>query len=184
MKVNRDDLKWFIDNIERRAEGKKLSNEELADKLAHYMEANPRCVDLGGKPKRGRYYYSTVGYGVFSLIGEKYRIGRIEIFDKESDSGYQIDEGTYCLPFEVAGMFEDFIESLETDLPINIEIGSHQQCDNAAAEALGIPVDKLNDSETKREYYRKKSDIYAQEKGYKDWDELLENSKFGKKHEG
>lgn len=181
MKVNRKDLKWFLDNIRRTSErdGIELTDEVLADKLAGYIETNPGCVNMDGVSHPGRYYYSTVGYGVFSLIGERYRMGRIEIFDKENDSGYQIDEGTYCMPFVAANQFEDFIESLETDLPINIEIGSHNWCQQAVSEELGIPVDKLNDHETKRAYYRKKNDKEAQKLGFKDFDDQLANSKFG-----
>lgn len=182
MKVNRGDIKWFLDNISRRAEqnSKIMSNDELADELSNYMESNPGCINVNGVAKSGRYYYSTVGYGVFSLLGERYRMGRIEIFDKQSDTGYAIDEGTYCMPFMAASQFEDFIESIETDLPINIEIGSHQWCQQAVAEDLGIPVDKLNDEETKREYYRKKNDLYAQEKGFKDWDDYLASTEIGR----
>jgi hypothetical protein len=182
MKVNRGDIKWFLDNISRRAErdGKIMSNDELADELSNYMESNPGCIDVNGVAKSGRYYYSTVGYGVFSLLGERYRMGRIEIFDKQNDTGYATDEGTYCMPFMAASQFEDFIESIETDLPINIEIGSHQWCQQAVAEDLGIPVDKLNDEETKRAYYRKKNDLYAQEQGFKDWDDYLASTELGR----
>jgi len=34
-----------------------------------------------------------------------------------------------------------------------------------------------------KKYRRKKNDVYAQEQGYKNWDELLANSKFAKKNE-
>ena len=86
MKVNRGDIKWYLDNIFRRAEqeGKQLSNYELAGELSNYMESNPSCIDVNGVAESGRYYYSTVGYGVFSLLGERYRMGRIEIFDKQN----------------------------------------------------------------------------------------------------
>lgn len=182
MKVNRGDIKRYLDSILRRAEqdGKQLSNDELADELCSYMETNPSCVDVNGVSNPGRYYYSTVGYGVFSLLGERYRMGRIEIFDKQNDTGYATDEGTYCMPFTAASQFEDFIESIQTDLPINIEIGSHQWCQQAVAEDLGIPVDKLNDTETKRAYYRKKNDLYAQEQGFKDWDDYLSSTELGR----
>ena len=182
MKVNRGDIKWYLDNIFRRAEqdGKQLSNDELANELSNYIETNPSCIDMDGVSHPGRYYYSTVGYGVFSLLGERYRMGRIEIFDKQSESGYAVDEGTYCIPFVAASQFEDFIESLETDLPINIEIGSHQWCQQAVADDLGIPVDKLNDTETKKEYYRKKNDLYAQELGFKGWDDYLASTEIGR----
>jgi len=103
-----------------------------------------------------RFTYSTVGYGVFSLLGERYRIGRIEIYDKEDDSGYATNEGTYCMPFEAAQKFEDFIEALETEHPICIEIGSIKECEYAVSEELNIPLNKLNDLETKKEYYKKK----------------------------
>ncbi len=130
-----------------------------------------------------RFSYSTVGYGVFSLLGERYRMGRIEVFDKENDSGYQVHEGFYCMPFEAAKKFEDFIESLKTDLPIHFDIGSVEWCDRECAKELGIEVDKMNDPETRRQYYRMKNDQYAKEQGYKDWDDLYQNSVFAKKKE-
>ena len=93
-----------------------------------------------------RFSYSTVGYGVFSLLGERYRMGRIEVFDQENESGYQVHEGFYCMPFEAAKKFEDFIESLKTDLPIHFDIGSVEWCDRECAkyrdwETLGNRVD-------------------------------------------
>jgi hypothetical protein len=183
MKIDRSKLKWFLTQIRHNAErdGEEITDEYLVDKLANYMEVNPGCIDMNESNRSGRYYYSTVGYGVFSLLGERYRMGRIEIFDKQNDGGYQIDEGSYCMPFESANQFEDFIENIETDLPINIEIGSHKWCQEAVSEELGIPVDMLNDMDTKKAFYRKKNDIYAQEKGFKDWDEYLDSTEFVKK---
>ena len=108
MKINRADLLWFLSNIRRRHEGKELTDEKLVDELSHYMEANPRCIDVNGVSKRGRFSYSTVGYGVFSLMGEKYRMGRIEVFDREDESGYQVHEGIYTMPFDAVTKFEDF----------------------------------------------------------------------------
>jgi len=61
-------------------------------------------------------------------LGERYRMGRIEVFDRENESGYAVREGIYTMPFESANQFEDFIESIQTDLPIHIEIGSHEWC--------------------------------------------------------
>ena len=46
MKINRADLLWFLSNIRRRHEGKELTDEKLVDEFAHYMEANPRCIDV------------------------------------------------------------------------------------------------------------------------------------------
>jgi hypothetical protein len=182
MKINRKDLKWFMTNIRTHADGKELTDEELVEQLATYMETNPRCVDMNGVSKQGRFYYSTVGYGVFSLLGEKYRMGRIEIFDSENESGYAVSEGIYTMPFVSANQFEDFMESLQTDLPINIEIGSHQWCEKECAKALGFESpEQMRDPEKVKEYRRKKNNEYAQEQGYKDWDDLVSNSKFAPK---
>ena len=182
MKTNRKDLLWFLQNIRRKSEGKELTDEELVNQLANYMETNPGCVDIKGVSHPGRFSYSTVGYGVFSLMGEKYRMGRIEIFDSEDESGYAVDEGIYTMPFVAANQFEDFMESLETDLPINIEIGSHKWCESECAKSLGFKdSEEMSDSEKVKEYRRKKNDDYAREQGYKDWDDLLANSKWNKK---
>lgn len=182
MKMNRADLLWFLGNIRRKQEGKELTDEMLVDHLAHYIEANPRCIDMEGVSSPGRFSYSTVGYGVFSLMGEKYRMGRIEVFDREDESGYQVHEGAYTMPFAVASQFEDFIESLETDLPINIEIGSHNWCEEECAKSLGFKdSDEMRDPDKVKEYTRKKNDEYAREQGYDDWDDLLSKSKWTKK---
>jgi hypothetical protein len=134
------------------------------------------------KPKR--YSYSTVGYGVMTLFGEKYRMGRIEIFDNQSGSSYQIEEGSYSVPHEISEQFEDFIESLETDLPINIQIGTHEWCEDECAKALGFKdQEEMRDPVKVNEYRRKKNDEYAVTRGYKDWDDLKANSEFGYKDE-
>jgi hypothetical protein len=130
------------------------------------------------KPKR--YSYSTVGYGVFSLFGEKYSMGRIEIFDDQDESAYQIDEGIYSVPYEIVDKFRDFIESLETDLPIHIEIGNHEWCEEECAKSLGFTdSDQMREPEAVKAYQRKKNNEYAKSQGYKDWDDLVANSKFG-----
>jgi len=177
MKVDREKLEWYLKNIRR--DNENISDTELINKLANWIERNPGSIDVNGVSDPGRYYYSTVGYGIFSLLGERYRMGRIEVFDKQSESGYQIDEGSYCMPFVAANQFEDFIESLQTDLPIHIGMGSVDECNRATAEELGIDTELMHDSETKKAYYKKKNDAYAAEQGYKDFDELLANSKFG-----
>ena len=182
MKINRKDLKWFMKNIRHHSDGKELNDEELVEKLAMYMERNPGCVDVHGVSDPGRFHYSTVGYGVFSLLGEKYRMGRIEIFDSQDESGYAVSEGIYTMPFVAASQFEDFMDSLETDLPINIEIGSHEWCEMECAKSLGFETpEEMRDPENVKEYNRKKNDLYAQEQGYKDWDDLMANSKFAPK---
>jgi hypothetical protein len=106
-------------------------------------------------------------------------MGRVEIFDTEDESGYASDEGSYCLPHAAAAKFEDFIESLRTDLPICIEMGSVEQCQNETGKALGIDADKLHDAETKKAYWAVKNEIFAKEQGYESWADLLVKSKFG-----
>ena len=182
MKINRKDLQWFMKNIRYHSDGKELTDEELVDKLAGYMETNPRCINMDGVSNPGRFYYSTVGYGVFSLMGEKYRMGRIEVFDSEDESGYAVSEGIFTMPFVAASQFEDFMNSLETDLPINIEIGSYEWCERECAKSLGFETpEEMRDPENVKAFQRKKNDIYAQEQGYKDWDDLMANSKFAPK---
>jgi hypothetical protein len=182
MKISRKNLKWFMTNIRTHADGKELTDDELVDQLATYMETNPSCIDIHGVSNHGRFYYSTVGYGVFSLLGEKYRMGRIEVFDSEDQSGYAVSEGIYTMPHIAASQFEDFMDSLETELPINIEIGSHSWCEKECAKSLGFETpEEMRDPENVRAFQRKKNDIYAKERGYKDWDDLLANSKFAPK---
>jgi hypothetical protein len=182
MKFDRKKLDWYLKNIRTDSKGKELTDEELVDKLATWMERNPGCVDVHGVSDSGRFHYSTVGYGVFSLMGEKYRMGRVEIFDSEDESGYAVSEGIYTMPFVAANQFEDFIDALETDLPINIEIGSHQWCEKECAKSLGFETpEEMRDPEKVKAFQRKKNDIYAQGRGYKDWDDLLANSKFAPK---
>ena len=182
MKISRKNLKWFMTNIRTHADGKELTDDELVDQLATYMETNPSCIDIHGVSNHGRFHYSTVGYGVFSLMGEKYRMGRIEVFDSEDESGYAVSEGIYTMPHVAASQFEDFMDSLETELPINIEIGSHAWCEKECAKSLGFETpEEMRDPENVRAFQRKKNDIYAKERGYKDWDDLLANSKFAPK---
>jgi hypothetical protein len=182
MKISRKNLKWFMTNIRTHSDGKELTDDELVDQLATYMENNPGCIDIHGVSNHGRFHYSTVGYGVFSLMGEKYRMGRIEVFDSEDESGYAVSEGIYTMPHIAASQFEDFMDSLETELPINIEIGSHAWCEKECAKSLGFETpEEMRDPENVRAFQRKKNDIYAKERGYKDWDDLLANSKFAPK---
>ena len=85
--------------------------------------------------------------------------------------------------FEAASQFEDFIESIETDLPIEIKIGSHKWCEEECAKSLGFTdSDQMREPEVIKAYQRKKNDEYAKSQGYKDWDDLMANSKWTKKH--
>lgn len=179
MKVNRKDLEWFIGNVKRRYPG--CSEEDFANHLATYIETNPASIDVHGVSNPGRFSYSTVGYGVFSLFGEKYRMGRIEVHDKESESGYAVHEGIYTMPHIAGSQFEDFMDSLETDLPIHIEIGDHKWCANECAKSLGFEnEEEMRDPDNVKAYQRKQNDEHARGIGYKDWDDLMANSKWNK----
>ena len=78
--------------------------------------------------------------------------------------------------------FEDFIESIETDLPIEIKIGSHKWCEEECAKSLGFKdSEEMRDPEKVKEYRHKKNDEFAREQGYEDWEDLLNKSKWTKK---
>ena len=143
------------------------------------LEVYRKLVE-GGK----RFSYSTVGYGIFSLLGEKYRMGRVEIFDEKDGRGYAVNEGIYTLPFAAAQSFEEWIDDLETDLPINIEIGSHEWCEEECAKDLGFTdSEQMREPEAVAHYRKNKNDEFARKEGYKDWDDLLSKSKWTKKSE-
>ena len=182
MKFDRKKLDWYLKNIRTDSKDKELTDEELVDKLATWMERNPGCVDIHEVSDPGRFYYSTVGYGVFSLMGEKYRMGRVEIFDSQNESDYAVDEGIYTMPFISANQFEDFMDSLQTDLPIHIEIGSHKWCENECAKSLGFETpDEMRDPDKIKAFQKVKNDEYARTRGFKDFEDLYNNSKFGLK---
>ena len=182
MKFDRKKLDWYLKNIRTDSKDKELTDEELVDKLATWMERNPGCVDIHEVSDPGRFYYSTGGYGVFSLMGEKYRMGRVEIFDSQNESDYAVDEGIYTMPFISANQFEDFMDSLQTDLPIHIEIGSHKWCENECAKSLGFETpDEMRDPDKIKAFQKVKNDEYARTRGFKDFEDLYNNSKFGLK---
>lgn len=166
-------------NIRHQTKNKKLTDEELINQIANWIELDSSCIDKDGVSHSGRFSYSTVGYGVFSLFGEKYRMGRVEIFDSENDSEYPVSEGSYSIPFIAANQFENFIESLETDLPIYIEIGNHKWCESECAKSLGFnSAEEMRDPEKIEKYHHNKKNKYAQDQGYRDWDDFMTNNEF------
>lgn len=148
MKIDRQKLACWISQIQE--DTPNIRSGELADRLASLLEAHPSSVNPYGVARPGRFSYSTVGYAVMSPLGEKYRIGRIEISDARNESGYPVEEGSYWIPHSHASQFEDFIDSIETPLPILIQMGSASWCERECAEDLGFsdPEDmKKNASE-------------------------------------
>ena len=155
--------------------------ETEQEAIDNFLKENSSHWDFGGKidwikPSK-RYSYSIVGMGVFSLLETVYSAGRVEIFDSEDESGYSVDEASYFVPKSSMDDFYKFIDDLETDFPMTLSFGNIEQCQKAVSEKLGIPVDKLNDKETKQKYYRQK---------YREYLELVDpeerarlNEKFG-----
>jgi len=88
--------------------------------------------------KGKRYHYSTVGYGVFTRLGELYSIFRVEIYDNENESPYSVSEAICYADHETAGKIRDFFDNLETDFPVYINMGSSEWCQKAVKEHLGV----------------------------------------------
>lgn len=184
MKVNQKQLASFISHLTQQHAPAKLTSQKLARELAKYIETHPSVIDRYGTRKQQRFSYSTVGYGIFSLLGEKYRMGRIEVFDNESGSAYQIHEGTYCLPHQAANAFEDFMDSFNTELPIHINLGSRKWCDEECVKALGLNcVEDLQDTTIIAKFRQQSQEAYAQGKGYKDWEDYLAKEPLNKPEE-
>ena len=72
--------------------------------------------DFGGKidwiKESKRYTYSIVGMGIFSLLGKIYEGGRIEIWDRKSDSGYADSEASYFIAKSDFEAFYNFFKDL------------------------------------------------------------------------
>lgn len=66
------------------------------------------------------------------LLDQVYQSGEIVVYNSESAEDEPVARGSYCVPYEVAAHFEAFIESLETDLPIFVSVGSIDQATKAA----------------------------------------------------
>jgi|TARA_Y100000034_G_scaffold89407_1_gene107568 hypothetical protein len=141
-------IKWYKDTISECDASDKEPLQLLSEYKKYRKKFDPK--------KRKRFTYGTVGYGVMSLLGEFYRMGRIEIYDSESETPFNNGEGVFCLPFEASGQFEDWIMGLSTDMPIQFDIGSVDECRAEVSKKLNIDIDKLNDRETVGKYYKEK----------------------------
>ena len=153
-------MKWTIktENFNSMGLIKGDTKEEAIENfLKRYPEYKDKDIEV--YPTK-RYSYSTTGYGVFSLMGEFYASGRIEIYDGESESGFAISEGKYWVPIQEEGKVRDFFDNLETTLPLEIRLGHFEECQKAVSEKLDIPVDKLHDKDVVKEYWTKKHQEY------------------------
>ena len=155
MKIDRQRLADWITQIQQ--DTPDLSTEEFSDRLASLMESHPSSINPYGVSQPGRFSYSTVGYCVMTPLGEKYRIGRIEVSDGENESGYPVHEGAYWMPHNAARQFEEFIDSMETELPVLIQIGSSEWCQSECASALGFSSpEEMNRPEKISEFWKSK----------------------------
>lgn len=93
------------------------------------------------------FYYYAVANEATTIMDRLYQVGTIQAFDSDSEQDTPVKAGSYCVPVEVAGAFQDFIESLETSLPIFMSFGSEQQCKKHAAQQLLVDVGDLSKSD-------------------------------------
>ena len=156
-------MKWTIKTKYYTTSG--LINAETEKEARQlFLKENERYTDkdIIYCRQAGRYNYSTTGYGVFSILGYFYAAGRIEIYDNKSKSGYAIDEGTYWIPLKHENKVRDFFDDLETDLPIRINVGKFEACEQAVSEKTNIPIDKLNDKDERKKFSAKKHQSYLE----------------------
>ena len=130
-----------------------------------------------------RYSYSTTGYGVFSLMGEVYATGRIEVYDEKEWSGYAISEGNYWVPLNVEDTVRKFFRNLKTDEPILIEIGNFYDCERASAEKLDCEVEDLNDFDFVKKYHQKKYNEFLDSLSDEDKERIIKKYHTGEEHE-
>lgn len=149
-------IQWYKDTISE-CDASDKTAEELLEQFKGYK------YDMRNKTEPKRFQYGTVGYGVFSILGDFYRMGRVEIYDRDSESPYSSGEGTYCMPFEQAESFEDFISSLESDLPIQFDLGSVDECRDEVIKELGITKEQFKDKEFTQQYWKDKAEKNIEE---------------------
>ena len=162
---------WTINTSHYKTSGIiKAETEEEARKV--FLKKYDEYTDEDIKYCRptGRYNYSTTGYGIFSLHGFFYASGRIEVYDRENDTGYAADEGTYWIPLKDEGKLRDFFDDLETDMPIKLSLGNMNQIDKAVADEVGVSVDKLDGEDVRKEFMEKKHQEYLDRLDKFRWD--------------
>lgn len=55
MKIDRKKLEWYLKNIRTNSKDQEITDEELVDQLATWIERNPKCVDVKGVSDHGRF---------------------------------------------------------------------------------------------------------------------------------
>ena len=154
------------------AEDSNQAKEKFLEEYKEHWDFTKDSIDWIKRSKR--YSYSIVGMGIFSLLGELYEGGRVEIYDRESKLPYSDSEGSYFMPKSSMNDFYKFFDDLETDFPIKLDFGSMEMLKQAVSDELGIPADKLNDKETMKEYREKKYQEYLESLDPKERERLKE----------
>lgn len=80
----------------------------------------------------GYFYYELEPAPPHDLLDQVYQSGKILVYHSETEEEEPVAYGSYRVPYELAAHFEAFIESLESDLPIQLSVGSESQCVKAA----------------------------------------------------
>lgn len=65
--------------------------------------------------KNKRYHFSCVEEMIMNENAQKFRGGRIEVYDSKSKSGYAVYEARWWLPIDIAERFYDLFDGYETD---------------------------------------------------------------------
>jgi len=102
------------------------------------------------------FYYEVNPQDSSTLFDQLYQTGTIHTYDSESEHERPISIGRYSVPFEAASQFQNFIESLETEFPMFLMIGTEQICKNEAAKELMVPVAQLS----------QKADLYEEDQDH------------------
>jgi hypothetical protein len=102
------------------------------------------------------FYYEVNPQDSSTLFDQLYQTGTIHTYDSESEHERPISIGRYSVPFEAASQFQNFIESLETEFPMFLTIGTEQICKNEAAKELMVPVAQLS----------QKADLYEEDQDH------------------
>ncbi len=93
--------------------------EEEARKL--FLKKNPEYDDVLYVRESGRYSYLVTEEGVMNpKYADKFRGGRVEVFDVNEKYGYAVYEWRFFMPSNAFYGFVDWIENIETDYPIMI----------------------------------------------------------------
>lgn len=96
------------------------------------------------------YYYTLEHEATNSSLDQVYQSGKIFVYCSDSQEGKPIATGKYCIPLNSVVQFEEFIDSLLTEVPMFVSFGDMQTCGDAAADL--IRLEQLSDQLLDAEY--------------------------------